>query len=147
MDLDSPLYTTCRADNYDWYIVAGTMSLDQTTQIGVARDAKIVFKGVPILYSPYISFPLDDSRKSGLLPPTVSVTSNNGIEFLQPYYFNIAPNYDFTLYPKVISQRGLQLGGDLRYLTPSFNGDLRAEGLANDRLDDGKSRYALSTLT
>jgi LPS-assembly protein len=146
MDLDSPLYTTCRADNYDWYIVADTMSLDQTTQIGVAHNARIIFKGVPILASPYISFPLDDSRKSGLLPPTVSVTSHNGIEYLQPYYFNIAPNYDFTLYPKIISARGLQMGGDLRYLSPSFNGDLRAEGLVNDRLDEGKTRYALSTL-
>ena len=59
------------------------MTLDQTTQIGVARNARIVFKGVPILASPYLSFPLDDSRKSGLLPPTLSVTSRNGLEFLR----------------------------------------------------------------
>ncbi len=146
VDLDNPLYTTCRADQVDWYIQAETMSLDQTTQIGVARDAKIIFKGVPILYTPYLSFPLDDSRKSGLLPPTVSVTSHNGIEYLQPYYFNIAPNYDLTLYPKVISARGLQLGSDARYLWPGLNGELRVEGLPDDRLDDGKSRYAISTL-
>jgi LPS-assembly protein len=146
IDLDDPLYTTCRADNYDWYIQADTMSLDQTTQIGVARNAKIVFKGVPILASPYISFPLDDSRKSGLLPPTLSVTSHNGIEFLQPYYFNLAPNYDFTFDPKVISSRGLQLGGDARYLFPGLNGELRGEGLVGDRLDNDKSRYAISTL-
>ncbi len=146
VDLENPLYTTCRADQFDWYIQAETMSLDQTTQIGVARNAKIVFKGTPILYSPFISFPLDESRKSGLLPPTVSVTSHNGIEYLQPYYFNLAPNYDFTLFPKIISARGLQLGGDTRYLFPGFNGDFRAEGLANDRLDQGRNRYAISTL-
>ncbi len=146
IDLENPLYTTCRADEVDWYIQAETMSLDQTTQIGVARNAKIVFKGTPILYSPYISFPLDDSRKSGLLPPTVSATSHNGLEYLQPYYFNLAPNYDFTLYPKIISARGLQLGGDTRYLFPGFNGDLRAEGLAGDRLDQDRNRYAISTL-
>jgi LPS-assembly protein len=146
IELDAPLYTTCRADNYDWYIQAETMSIDQTTQIGVARNAKIVFKDVAILYSPYISFPLDDSRKSGLLPPTVSVTSHNGIEYLQPYYFNLAPNYDFTFDPKVISARGLQLGGDARYLFPGLNGELRGEGLAGDRLDNDHSRYALSTL-
>ena len=146
VDLEGPLYTTCRADNYDWYIEADTMSLDQTTQIGVARNARIIFKGVPILASPYLSFPLDDSRKSGLLPPTVSVTSHNGVEFLQPYYFNLAPNYDLTLYPKLISARGLQLGSDARYLWPWLNGEVRAEGLPNDRLDDGRSRYALSTV-
>ena len=150
VDLDNPLYTTCRADGadgpIDWYIKAETMSLDQTTQVGVARNARIVFKGVPILASPFISFPLDDSRKSGFLPPTLSVTSRNGFEYLQPYYFNLAPNYDLTLYPKIISSRGLQLGGDVRYLTPTFNGDLRGEGLLNDQLAERKTRYSLSTL-
>ncbi len=150
VDLDNPVYTTCRADGAteppDWYIKAETMSLDQTTQIGVARNARIVFKGVPILASPFISFPLDDSRKSGFLPPTLSVTSRNGFEYQQPYYYNLAPNYDLTLYPKVISARGLQLGGDVRYLSPSYNGELRGEGLLNDRLSNGDNRYALSTL-
>ncbi len=150
VDLDNPLYTTCRADGasgpYDWYIKAETMTLDQTTQIGEAKNARIIFKGVPILASPYISFPLDDSRKSGLLPPTLSVTSRSGFEYLQPYYVNLAPNYDVTLYPKLITARGLQLGADVRYLSPTYNGDLRGEGLVNDRLDGGRSRYALSTL-
>ena len=146
MELEDPLYTTCRADNYDWYIRADTMSIDQTTQTGVARNAKIVFKGVPILATPYLSFPLDDSRKSGFLPPTLSVTSRNGLEYLQPYYLNLAPNYDLTVYPKVISARGLQLGGDARYLLPTLNGDIRAEGLAGDRLSNDKNRYSLSTL-
>ena len=145
--LDDPLYTTCRADNIDWYIKAESMTLDQSTQTGEAHNAKIVFKGVPILATPYLSFPLDDSRKSGLLPPTVSITSHNGLEYLQPYYFNLAPNYDLTLYPKVISARGLQVGGDARYLSPTFNSDTRAEGLADDRLDNGHGRYSLSTLT
>jgi len=150
VDLDDPIYTTCRADGaetpYDWYIKAETMSLDQATQVGVARNARIVFKGVPILASPYISFPLDDSRKSGFLPPTLSVTSRNGFEYLQPYYLNLAPNYDLTLYPKLITARGLQLGGDARYLSPILNSDVRLEGLVNDRLDQGRSRYAFSTL-
>ena len=104
------------------------MTLDQSTQTGEAHNARIVFKGVPILYTPYLSFPLDDSRKSGLLPPTVSVTSHNGVEYLQPYYLNLAPNYDLTLYPKVISARGLQVGGDARYVSPSLSSDTRAEG-------------------
>lgn len=146
VELDDVLYTTCRIGNDDWYIKAEHMALDQTSQTGVARNARIVFKGVPILASPYLSFPLDDSRKSGLLPPTLSVTSRSGVEFLQPYYFNLAPNYDFTLYPKLISARGLQLGGDARYLFPGVNGTTRAEGLMNDRRDEGRGRYALSTL-
>ena len=146
IELDNPLYTTCRADGQDWYIKAESMTLDQTTQTGEARNARIVFKGVPILASPYLSFPLDDSRKSGFLPPTLSFTSHNGFEYLQPYYLNLAPNYDLTLYPKVISARGLQLGGDVRYLSSIYNGDLRAEGVANDRLADGRGRYALSTV-
>ncbi len=150
VDLDNPIYTTCRVDNrggnYDWYIQAETMSLDQTTQIGTAQNARIVFKGVPILASPWMSFPLDDSRKSGLLPPTLSITSRSGVELLQPYYFNLAPNYDVTLFPKLITARGLQLGADVRYLWPGINGDVRAEGLPNDRDAGGRNRYAMSTL-
>ncbi len=147
VDLDNPIYTTCRADNTDWYIKAESMSLDQSTQVGTARNARIIFKDVPILASPYLSFPLDDSRKSGLLPPTVSITSRSGFEFLQPYYFNLAPNYDLTLYPKIITARGLQLGADTRYLWPTFNGDVRVEGLLNDQREKNeKTRYAFSTL-
>ena len=146
VDLDNPIYTTCRVGNLDWYIKADSMSLDQTTQIGEGTNARIYFKGVPILASPYISFPLDDSRKSGLLPPTVAITSRSGVEILQPWYWNIAPNYDLTLFPKLITARGLQLGADVRYLQPTFNGDFRAEGLPNDRDANGAGRYSLSAL-
>ena len=38
---------------------------------GVARNARLNFKGVPILYSPWLSFPLDDRRKSGFLYPRI----------------------------------------------------------------------------
>ncbi len=146
VELENPLYTTCRADQPDWYIKADSMTLDQTTQTGEARNGRIIFKGVPILASPYLSFPLDDSRKSGFLPMTLSVTSGSGLEYLQPYYFNLAPNYDLTLYPKIMTARGVQFGADGRYLFPTFNGDTRAEGLASDPRDGGRGRYSLSTL-
>ena len=146
VDLENPIYTTCRVGNMDWYIKADSMSLDQTTQTGEGTNARIYFKDVPILASPYISFPLDDSRKSGLLPPTIAITSRNGVELLQPWYWNIAPNYDLTFYPKLITARGLQLGADVRYLQPTFKGDFRAEGLPNDRDAKGAGRYSLSAL-
>ena len=144
--LDNPIYTTCRVDNLDWYIKADTMTLDQSTQIGEGRNARIIFKGVPILASPYLTFPLDDSRKSGLLPPTLAITSRSGVEFLQPYYWNLAPNYDVTFYPKIIASRGLQFGADARYLEPTFRGDVRAEGLPHDSEANGANRYSLSAL-
>ena len=67
---------------------------------------------MPIAGTPSISFPLTESRKSGVLAPTFSTTTNTGLQVTVPYYWDIAPNRDLTLYPHYISRRGLMLGGD-----------------------------------
>ncbi len=140
--LTSAIYTTCTAENSDWYLQATSIDLDQSTQTGEARNTVIYFKGVPILASPWISFPLNSDRQSGFLPPTFGVTSNAGVELLVPYYWNMAPNRDLTIYPKIISLRGLQLGADFRYLQPTYYGDVRYEILPNDRQAQGQNRHS-----
>lgn len=138
-------YSTCEAPDPDWYLRASTLDIDRGTNIGNASDAVVIFKGVPILASPYLSFPLSDARKSGVLPPTIGTTSKGGLEFTVPYYFNIAPNRDLTLYPKVITRRGLQLGADARYLGAGYSGETKIEAMPGDRLY-GASRYALTSV-
>src|SRR6202140_5963680 len=103
---------------------ASSISLDATVQDGVARHVTMRFKDVPIFYTPYISFPLGDERKSGLLFPSFGHSSSNGYELEIPYYFNLAPNYDLTLTPGVLTARGEQLAGQFRYLTASSHGQL-----------------------
>jgi LPS-assembly protein len=137
-------YSTCEGPDPDWYLRSSTLNLDTGRDIGDARNVVVFFKGVPILGSPYMSFPLSKERKSGFLPPSIGTTNKGGLEILTPYYFNIAPNRDLTLYPRIISQRGFQLGADARYLGESYVGETKVEGLLNDRLTKG-NRWAISS--
>lgn len=143
--LEQAQYTTCVAGSDDWYLTGSTVDLDRTTQIGEARNARIIFEGVPLLYSPYMSFPLNDQRKSGFLSPTIGTTGTNGVDISIPYYFNLAPNYDDTLTPRLLSKRGVQLADEFRYLEPTYKGVLNAELLDRDVLA-GERRYFLSAL-
>jgi LPS-assembly protein len=137
-------YSTCEAPDPDWYLQSSKLNLDKDRDFGSASKAIVYFKGVPILATPYMSFPLSNERKSGILPPTIGTTSKGGLEVSLPYYFNIAPNRDLTLYPKIITRRGLQLGAHGRYLGEKYSGETRVEGLINDRVTDTK-RYAISS--
>lgn len=136
MRLKDASYTTCGPGQDDWFIRAGELYLDRTANEGVARHARVEFMDVPLLYTPWISFPLNRQRKSGLLAPSFGTTGKSGAELTLPYYWNIAPNYDATITPRFMQKRGLQLGGEFRYLEPRYAGTLQAEYLSNDRVRD-----------
>ena len=133
-------YTTCRADANDWHVKVKELELDRSVQVGTAHSATIVFKDVPILYLPWMDFPLVDQRKSGFLTPSIGTTGKSGLEILLPYYWNIAPNRDATITPRLLSKRGLQLQNEFRYLEPRFNGMVNADILPNDRVS-ASDRY------
>src|ERR1700704_4103871 len=135
-------YTTCVAGNEDWYLTSREVDLDRSRLVGTARNASIIFKGVPILYSPYLDFPLSNERKSGFLTPVFGSTSSRGFEMSLPYYLNLAPNYDATLTPRLMTRRGLQLNGQFRYLFPGVTGEADAEILP-DRITN-TNRYGLT---
>ena len=141
--LEQANYTTCPVGNDDWYLRARDLKIDQANNIGVARDASIVFKGRTILYTPWIDFPVTSSRKSGFLPPTVGNTSNNGFEFMLPYYWNIAPNYDATFSARGLTKRGALVGSEFRYLNPTYSGESTFDLLPDDQIDNDKTRWAL----
>jgi LPS-assembly protein len=132
-------YTTCkRAEGSpwqpDWYVSAKRVEFDQVEETGTATMGVVHFKGVPLLAAPWVSFPLSDRRKSGLLAPTFNLDNRSGTEITLPYYLNLAPNRDATLYPTFMSRRGLDLAGEFRYLEDSHAGVWRAAYLPNDRL-------------
>ncbi len=135
-------YTTCGPGNDDWYVRAGELSIDKTRDVGTARDASIVFMDVPIFYSPYLSFTLHQERKSGFLTPHYGNTSRSGAELTVPYYWNIAPNRDATISPRVMTRRGVLLNSEFRYLDPNYNGVAQAEVLPQDNLFNGNERHA-----
>ena len=139
-------YTTCLRDDAaswtpDWVIRAKRIELDRVEDVGVAYGGTLEFKGVPIIPVPAMSFPLSDKRKSGLLPPTIGIDSVSGVEYSQPYYWNIAPNRDATITPTLMSKRGISLGTEFRYLEPTYRGALDLEFTPNDKLRD-RDRWA-----
>jgi len=134
-------YTTCPPDSNDWLIEAGEIELDSQTGVGKARNVKLRFQGVPILYSPYLSFPLTDARKSGVLTPEIGSTGRSGNELSVPYYWNIAENYDATLTPRLLTDRGLLFGTEFRYLFTASEGMVDVDYLPNDsKFDDNRYR-------
>lgn len=135
-------YTTCPIGQDDWFFHVSQLDIDRTAQVGTARNAYLDFMGVPLLYTPWISFPLNNQRKSGFLAPSFGTTGNSGSEFALPYYWNIAPNYDATITPRVFTKRGLQLNNEFRYLEPDYGGVLEADVLPDDRVK-GENRFLL----
>jgi LPS-assembly protein len=127
-------YTSCVAPRDDWFLRVGEIDIDGSRNVALATNTTVFFLGVPILYSPYLSFPLDNKRRSGFLAPTFGTSASSGFEASLPYYWNIAENMDATLTPKTFTKRGLQLGAEFRYLEPKFGGQLDSEFLPNDRV-------------
>lgn len=138
-------YTSCPPGSNAWALRAGKLRLDQDTGRGVAKHARLRIRGIPVLYTPYINFPIDDRRKSGFLVPSIGSSDANGFELIIPYYWNIAPNLDATFYPRYMGKRGLMLGGELRYLTRQDKGTITGEIIPSDALyEDGGTRGAFS---
>ncbi|OSI11392.1 LPS-assembly protein LptD [Neisseria canis] len=138
--LHNTKFNTCSRGDASWYIAASSIEADYEKGVGVAKNARLVFGGVPVLYTPWADFPLNSNRKSGLLVPTLEVGSD-GTEIELPYYFNLAPNYDATLAPGVITDRGVKLHGEFRYLTPKMRGETSATWMPNDRRSEHNNRY------
>ena len=143
-------YTTCVAPHPDWYLRGEQLEVDNLRKVGTARNVSVHFLDVPVLYAPWLQFPLSNERKSGFLTPTLGSTGVRGFEISTPYYLNLAPNYDATLTPRYMTKRGLQMGAQFRYLlgddTPPFGaavGEMNAEFLPHDR-STGENRYALA---
>jgi len=141
LQLDGVSYTTCPPGSNDWLLEARDIDLDSRSGTGTARGVKMRFQGIPILYAPYLSFPISDARKSGILTPEIGSTSRSGNEIVLPWYWNIAPNYDATFTPRLLTDRGLQLQSQFRYLTETHSGAVDLEHLANDNLVDKSRTY------
>jgi len=142
-------YSTCEGPDPDWYLKSSTLRLDSGRDVGLAGKTVIYFKDVPIIGTPALSFSLSGARRSGWLAPTVGFGSKGKAEVMVPYYFNIAPNRDLTLYPRMMFDRGLQLGATGRYLgvtdLGAYNGETHVEGLRKDR-ETGEDRWRVDSV-
>ncbi|WP_248918389.1 LPS-assembly protein LptD [Pseudomonas entomophila] len=130
-------YTTCEPGSNAWQLKGNNITLNPATGFGTATNVTLRVKDFPVFYTPYIYFPIDDRRQSGFLPPSFSTSSDTGFMLVTPYYFNLAPNYDATLYPRYMAKRGMLMEGEFRYLTKSSEGQFGGAYL-NDESDDRK---------
>ncbi|MBP0048819.1 LPS assembly protein LptD [Marinobacterium sp. AK62] len=135
--LDEGAVTYCEPGSNAWQLAAKSIELDPETGRGVARHATLDVAGVPVLYTPYLSFPIDDRRQSGFLYPSIRYSVSDGIDLSVPYYFNIAPNLDDTLTPRYIGERGLLLENELRYMNAWSHNSLSTAILADDSQYNG----------
>lgn len=127
-------YSTCPPEDRRWEVQADEIRVDNASGFATAHNAKLRIGKVPVLYMPYFKFPIDDRRRTGLLYPAISLSGRNGFDYKQPYYINLAPNYDATITPRLMSERGLALAGEFRWLYERGNGIVQANFLPNDRL-------------
>ena len=132
-------YTTCEPGSNAWQLKGNNITLNPATGFGTATNATLRVKDFPVFYTPYIYFPIDDRRQSGFLPPSFSSSSDTGFMLVTPYYFNLAPNYDATLYPRYMAKRGMLMEGEFRYLTKSSEGQFGG-GFLSDQDDDRKKQ-------
>lgn len=142
-------YTTCRRTPGPdwlpaWLLKATRMSIDDEESSVKAEGVQIRFQNLPEVSLPSASFPLTTERRSGLLPPIVGVTTPNGAEIAQPYYFDIAPNRDATVTTHVMSKRGVAVDTEFRYLEKDYQGQARLNLMPSDTLSD-QARWGWSS--
>ncbi len=148
INLNNVTFTTCPRDDSSWQLRADSLSLDTRTRIGTGKGTRVDFQGVPILYLPWMSFPLGTERKSGFLFPTIGHSTRGGAQFALPWYWNIAPNADLTFEPMLYSRRGLDLTGETRFLSESTKTSLEFSYLPNDDVTHSdRNRFKLENVT
>lgn len=127
-------YSTCPPSERAWELRARRIDVNTEEGMAVARGATLRIGKVPVLHVPWFMFPVDDRRRTGLLYPSISMSSRNGFDWKQPIYLNLAPNYDATITPRIMTKRGGALGGEFRWLYPDGRGQVSGNWLPDDAL-------------
>ncbi|OGT19371.1 MAG: hypothetical protein A2V90_05640 [Gammaproteobacteria bacterium RBG_16_57_12] len=136
-------YTTCPPGQDDWMLSTRDLVLDRARDVGTAKHIVLRAGGVPVLYLPYLNFPLGN-RKTGILFPDYSHSDSTGSTIAVPFYWNIAPHRDATITPRFMARRGSELLGEFRYLNPASRGQLNLEYLEHDDVyQDRRGLYQL----
>ena len=132
-------FTMCAPEDNTWLMRGAEISIDNATGQGTAKHMRLELSDVPVFYAPYFRFPASDKRMTGLLFPTLAHSDRNGLEYAQPIYFNLAPDYDLTLAPRWLEHRGLSMGGEVRHLSRYFSTSLAGAYLGDDKGGNNKN--------
>lgn len=134
--IDNGVFTRCEPGDNAWRVEGSNIQLNRQTGMGTAQNVTLRVKDVPVLYLPWVRFPLTDERLTGFLAPVMGNTRDGGFDIATPYYLNLAPNYDATFTPRVQTDRGVMLGLETRYLGKYWQQTADMHFLPDDRLFD-----------
>ena len=134
--IDEASYSTCEPGDSSWQLITKQIEIDQKSGWATIKNARFEIKDIPIFYFPYIKFPIDDRRSSGLLIPDIDINQDNGLDIAQPIYWNIAENYDSTISPRYIQHRGFGIEADFRLLNSWSQSRVSGSFLGNDKGGD-----------
>ena len=132
--LRNATFTTCPTDKPSWELRSAEIVVDDIRAVARTKNTALHWNGAELLPLGDLSFSISGERKSGLLAPTFSVNSKLGADLTVPYYLNIAPNRDLTLYPRLVGRRGAQIGADLRLLGKSHRSEFGIQILPADKI-------------
>jgi len=126
-------YSTCEPGDTTWQMTTSEIAIDQASGFATVKNARLKVKDIPVFYFPWIKFPVNDQRSSGLLFPILHVDSSNGLDYAQPIYWNLAENYDATITPRLVQERGMGLELELRHLSRFTETEISAAFLGDDK--------------
>lgn len=134
-------YTSCPVDRPAWELRMDSLYLDQVREVASSDNSRLYWGGAPVLPMGDLSFPLSGRRKTGFLAPEYGTSTKLGLELVTPFYWNIAPQHDMTLYPSLMTKRGTQLGTEFRFLRADALGTINYEFLPNDSVTKQNRQY------
>ena len=141
--LHDATYTNCAPGDDAWWVKAETLDIDRQEQRAIGHHATMYFQGVPIISSPYFSMPLGSERRSGILTPSYYFDSRSGLQVTVPYYWNMAPNYDYTITPALYPRWGALIGNEFRFLEPTVRGVLNYDVMPYDRSTSSSRQHVI----
>jgi len=145
---DKGTITSCSGDTPDWKI-SGEQIKVTIEGYGTARNTVLWAKKIPAAYSPFLLFPVQTKRQTGLLIPRITSSDRKGFEFEQPLFMALSRNTDATLYLDYMSDRGTKTGAEFRYvLDNKTKGAIFLDFLEDTKTDDGTDNtkeYRFST--
>ncbi|MEE2893327.1 MAG: LPS-assembly protein LptD [Pseudomonadota bacterium] len=132
LSIEEGEFTRCEPGNEGWKVAAGRIEIPEGESYAVATNARLEIYDVPVLWAPRLTVPVTDERKSGWLFPSIGYSEQNGADLSAPYYLNLAPNFDATVTPRLMTERGVLLQAEVRHLTANMENTLGGAFLPKD---------------
>jgi LPS-assembly protein len=135
-EVERATITTCDGDNPDWKITGEKVKVLLDGH-GTVDHAKFYTRDVPVFYTPYFYYPVNNDRQSGLLIPDFGSSDRKGNNYNQPYFWAISRSQDATFYGNYMSKRGLKAGAEYRYyLSETTKGAIMLDGFDDRKTDE-----------